>query len=105
MRRTKILAAGAAIGLAAAVAGCSSTQHAGGSGGSNASGNTVPALSANLKAGGTVTIANETGATWNCQFNPLTTNQQEANGYLYESLLYINPLQSSATPTPMLATS
>ncbi len=105
MRRTKILAAGAAIGLAAAVAGCSSTQHAGGSGGSNASGNTVPALSANLKAGGTVTIANETGATWNCQFNPLTTNQQEANGYLYESLLYINPLQSSATPTPLLATS
>jgi peptide/nickel transport system substrate-binding protein len=105
MRRTKILAASAAIGLAAAVAGCSSTQHTGGSGGSNASGNTVPALSANLKAGGTVTIANETGATWNCQFNPLTTNQQEANGYLYESLLYINPLQSSATPTPMLATS
>ena len=105
MRRTKILAAGAAIGLAATVAGCSSTQHTGGSGGSNASGNTVPALSANLKAGGTVTIANETGATWICQFNPLTTNQQEANGYLYESLLYINPLQSSATPTPMLATS
>jgi peptide/nickel transport system substrate-binding protein len=104
MRRTKILAAGAAIGLAAAAAGCSSTKHAGASGGPGASGNSVPALSANLKAGGTVTIANETGATWNCQFNPLTTNQQEANGYLYESLLYVDPLQSSAAPTPMLAT-
>jgi peptide/nickel transport system substrate-binding protein len=105
MRRTKILAAGAAIGLAAAVAGCSSTKHTGDAGSTGAGANSVPALSANLKAGGTVTIANETGATWNCQFNPLTTNQQEANGYLYESLLYINPLQPSATPTPMLATS
>ena len=106
MRRTKILAVGAAIGLAAAVAGCSSTKHASSdAGGSAAGANSVPALCANLKAGGTVTIANETGATWNCQFNPLTTNQQEANGYLYESLLYINPLQPSATPTPMLATS
>lgn len=104
MRRTRIIAAGAAIGLAAAVAGCSSTQHVGG-GGSNATGNNVPALSANLKPGGTITISNETGATWNCQFNPLTTNQQEANGYIYESLLYINPLQSTAAPTPLLATS
>jgi len=106
MRRTKLLAAGAAIGLAVTVAGCSSTQHVGsGSGGSNASGNTVPALSANLKTGGTVTIANESGATWNCQFNPLTTNQQEAAGFIYESLLYINPLQDTSTPTPLLATS
>jgi len=106
MRRTKLLAAGAAIGLAAAAAGCSSTQHVGGATGtSGAGGNTVPALSADLKAGGTVTISNESGATWNCQFNPLTTDQQEANGFVYESLLYINPLQDTATPTPLLATS
>ena len=108
MRRTKLLAAGAAIGLAAsAVAGCSSTQHTGGgsSDGAGASGNTVPALSANLKSGGTVTISNESGATWNCQFNPLTTDQQEANGFIYESLVYVNPLQDTAAPTPLLATS
>jgi len=106
MRRTKLLAAGAAIGLAAAAAGCSSTQHVGGATGtSGAGGNTVPALSADLKAGGTVTISNESGATWNCQFNPLTTDQQEANGFVYESLLYINPMQDTATPTPLLATS
>jgi peptide/nickel transport system substrate-binding protein len=106
MRRTQFLAASATIGLAAAVlAGCSSTKHVGSSGPTGATGNTVPALSADLKPGGTVTISNETGATWNCQFNPLTTNQQEANGYLYESLLYINPLQSTAAPTPLLATS
>ncbi|HEX4789626.1 MAG TPA: ABC transporter substrate-binding protein [Actinospica sp.] len=108
MRRTHLLAAGAAIGLAAsAMAGCSSTQHTGGSsaGGSGASGNTVQALGANLKSGGTVTIANESGATWNCQFNPLTTNQQEANGFIYESLVYVNPLQDTAAPTPLLATS
>ena len=105
MRRTKLLAVSAAIGLAAAAAGCSSTQHVGNASNSGGSGNTVPALSANLKPGGTVTIANETGATWNCQFNPLTTNQQEANGYIYESLLYINPLQDTAAPTPLLATS
>lgn len=108
MRRTHLLAAGAAIGLAAsAVAGCSSTQHSGGTtaGNSGATGNSVPALSANLKPGGTVTIANESGATWNCQFNPLTTYQQEANGFIYESLVYINPLQDTAAPTPLLATS
>jgi len=106
MRRTKLLAAGAAIGLAAAAAGCSSTQHVGGATGTGGtSGNTVPALSADLKAGGTVTISNESGATWNCQFNPLTTDQQEANGLVYESLLYINPLQDTAAPTPLLATS
>jgi peptide/nickel transport system substrate-binding protein len=104
MRRTRFLAAGAAIGLAtAAMAGCSSTQHTGATGGTAAAGNTVPALGANLKAGGTVTIANESGATWNCQFNPLTTDQQEANGIVYESLLYINPLQDTAAPTPLLA--
>ena len=104
MRRTRFLAAGAAIGLAtAAMAGCSSTQHTGATGGTAAAGNTVPALGANLKAGGTVTISNESGATWNCQFNPLTTDQQEANGLVYESLLYINPLQDTAAPTPLLA--
>jgi peptide/nickel transport system substrate-binding protein len=102
MRRTQLLAAAAALGLAAAAAGCSSTQHVGGSSGGSA--NTVPALGADLKAGGTVTIANESGATWNCQFNPLTTDQQEANGFVYESLLYINPLQDTAAPTPLLAT-
>ena len=106
MRRTKLLAAGAAIGLAAAAAGCSSTQHVGGATGSGgAGGNTVPALRADLKPGGTVTISNESGATWNCQFNPLTSDQQEANGFVYESLLYINPLQDTAAPTPLLATS
>ena len=105
MRRTKLLAAAAAISLAAATAGCSSTQHVGaGAGSTGTSGNTVPALSADLKAGGTVTIANESGATWNCQFNPLTTDQQESNGFVYESLLYINPLQDTAAPTPLLAT-
>lgn len=110
MRRTKYLAAAATIGLAAStVAGCSSTQHVGGSGsggGSSASADTpaVPALGADLKPGGTVTISNESGATWNCQFNPLTTDQQEANGFVYESLLYINPLQDTAAPTPLLAT-
>jgi len=104
MRRTRFLAAGAAIGLAtAAMAGCSSTQHTGATGGTAAAGNTVPALGANLKAGGTVTISNESGATWNCQFNPLTTDQQEANGTVYESLLYINPLQDTSAPTPLLA--
>jgi peptide/nickel transport system substrate-binding protein len=106
MRRTKLLAVSAAIGLAAAAAGCSSTQHVGGTtAAGGGSGNTVPALGANLKPGGTVTIANESGATWNCQFNPLTTDQQEANGFVYESLDYINPLQDTSAPTPLLATS
>jgi peptide/nickel transport system substrate-binding protein len=52
-----------------------------------------------------VTISNENGALWTCGFNPfLGSDQLLSVGFVYEPLVYINPLQNGAT-TPMLATS
>ncbi|HEX3816103.1 MAG TPA: ABC transporter substrate-binding protein [Mycobacteriales bacterium] len=55
------------------------------------------------KKGGTVTIANVGGQTWPCQFNPFNPAvNQEANGFIYEPLVYVNVLKNGAT-TPVLA--
>jgi len=52
-----------------------------------------------------LTISNENGALWTCGFNPLnTTYALLAVGFIYEPLVYVNPLQNGKT-TPMLATS
>ena len=79
---------GAAIALAGAVvmtiAGCSG----GGSSGSGAA----------------LSIANVTGATWTCGFNPFNPAVNLASfGLLYEPLIYVNTLKNAAQ-TPMLAT-
>jgi peptide/nickel transport system substrate-binding protein len=56
------------------------------------------------KQGGTVTIANVGGQTWPCQFNPFNPAvNQEANGFVYEPLTFVNVLKAGAT-TPVLAT-
>ena len=53
----------------------------------------------------TLTISNENGALWTCGFNPLnTTYALLAVGFIYEPLVFVNPLQNGKT-TPMLATS
>jgi peptide/nickel transport system substrate-binding protein len=54
-------------------------------------------------------IDNESGAAWNCQFNPVNSSDiWYVNGYLYEPLYYVNALQSnpdgSPKSTPWLAT-
>src|SRR4051794_4546998 len=56
-----------------------------------------------FKKGGTVTIANVTGQTWPCQFNPFNpaVNAQSL-GFVYEPLVFVNVLKGGAT-TPMLA--
>lgn len=57
------------------------------------------------KKGGTVTIGNTMGETWNCQFNPFNPNDyNESVGYIYEPLVFVDALNNSAE-TPMLATS
>ena len=78
-----VVAAAAALAL---LAGCSS-------GTSSSSQNTA------------LTIANESGATWTCGFNPFNpaVNQQSI-GFVYEPLIYTNTLKNSAQ-TPMLASS
>lgn len=54
-------------------------------------------------------IDNESGAAWNCQFNPVNSSDTWYTlGFLYEPLYYINALQSnpdgSPKETPWLAT-
>jgi peptide/nickel transport system substrate-binding protein len=87
MRRLRITGVLVAAGLLAAA--CSS--------GSGPSGSTS---SSNV-----VTISNENGALWTCGFNPLLGSDQLLSfGFVYEPLVYVNPLQNGKT-TPMLATS
>jgi len=51
-----------------------------------------------------LTISNENGALWTCQFSPLNTSDTLlAVGFVYEPLVFVNPLQGGKT-TPMLAT-
>jgi len=98
MKRAKLLAAVAAIGLAATA--CSSTQHKNSGSGSSAVSDSGP-----HKKGGTVTIANEQGQTWTCQFNPFNPAvYAESIGFVYEPLIFVDELNNQAE-TPMLATS
>jgi peptide/nickel transport system substrate-binding protein len=93
MRRLKrsgaLLAAGLLLG---ALAGCGSSGSSAGS--------------QNNSAGGSVlTIDNENGALWTCDFSPFNpSNQFLSVGFVYEPLVYVNPLQNAKT-TPMLASS
>jgi peptide/nickel transport system substrate-binding protein len=61
--------------------------------------------SAKTSTNSTLTISNENGALWTCGFSPLNTSDTLlAVGFVYEPLVYVNPLQNGKT-TPMLATS
>jgi peptide/nickel transport system substrate-binding protein len=55
--------------------------------------------------GGTVTISNEQGQTWTCNFNPFNpSNYLESVGFVYEPLVFVNLLRNQEE-TPMLAAS
>jgi peptide/nickel transport system substrate-binding protein len=91
MRLIKAGAALAALTLAGTLAAC-------GSGSSGSSGT-------NANSASTLTISNENGALWTCNFNPFNGSDTLLSiGFVYETLAYINPLQNGK-PTPMLATS
>jgi peptide/nickel transport system substrate-binding protein len=54
---------------------------------------------------GTVTISNENGALWTCNFSPFNgADTLLSVGFVYEPLVYVDPLRSGTT-TPMLASS
>jgi peptide/nickel transport system substrate-binding protein len=95
MRRTNAYRRWAGLGLiatASLLAASCSTGAGGGSGNKTASSTTV-------------TISNENGALWTCGFNPLLGSDQLLSfGFVYEPLVYVNPLMNGKT-TPMLATS
>ncbi len=90
MRRLKTLGVIIASGLLAAACGTSSSSS-GGNG--NASG-----------PSGVLTISNESGSLWTCNFNPYNLSDiQYSLGPVYEPLAFVNTLQS-AKATPWLAT-
>ena len=90
MRLLKAGAVLAALTLAGALAACGSSSPAGGAA---SSGNT------------TLTISNENGALWTCDFSPFNGSDTLLSvGFVYETLAYVNPLQDGKA-TPMLATS
>jgi peptide/nickel transport system substrate-binding protein len=61
--------------------------------------------SGNASTKSVLTISNENGALWTCGFSPLNTSDTLLSvGFVYEPLVYVNPLQGGKT-TPMLATS
>jgi peptide/nickel transport system substrate-binding protein len=91
MRRIKILVVLFAACLLAAACGGGSS---GGGGGSSSGGS----------ANSTLTIDNESGSLWTCNFNPFNLSDISYSlGPVYEPLMFVNTLQSAKT-TPWLAT-
>ena len=91
MRLLKAGAVLAAVTLAGALAACGSSSPAGSTA---SSGNNA-----------TLTISNENGALWTCDFSPFNGSDTLLSvGFVYETLAYVNPLQDGKA-TPMLATS
>ncbi len=88
MRRLKSIGAAiGAAGLLTAAAACGSS--------------TAPAVSG---PSGTLTISNEFGSTWTCQFNPFNPNVSILPfGPVYEPLVYMDSLESGKA-SPWLAT-
>jgi peptide/nickel transport system substrate-binding protein len=98
MRRTKVLAVLVGISLLGTAACTSATTS------SKPKATASVDLNAPRKQGGTVTIANEQGQTWPCQFNPFNPSaNSESLGFVYEPLIYVDLLNNQAE-TPMLAT-
>src|SRR5271169_2350488 len=92
MRRLKLLGVLiGATGLLAAACGTSSNSTSSG----------PPSTST---ASGTLTIDNESGGTWTCNFNPFSLSDISFSlGNIYEPLAFVNTLQSGAA-SPWLAT-
>ncbi len=88
MRRLKAVAVLIAAGALAAACGTSSSPPSSSSG-----------------PGGVLTIDNESGGTWTCDFNPFNLSYISFSlGNVYEPLVFVNTLQSGQA-TPWLATS
>jgi peptide/nickel transport system substrate-binding protein len=95
MRRHKSIAAAAVVAAGLLAAACSSTPAPSGN---SASGGGKSAPS------GVLTIDNESGGTWTCDFNPFNLSYISFSlGPVYEPLAFVNTLQSGKA-TPWLAT-
>jgi len=97
MRR--LIRFGVIIGAGALAAGCSAGAGSTAPPGGGSTGK------AQTTANSVLTIDNENGALWTCDFNPFNTADNLLSvGFTYEPLVYIDPLDNGKT-TPMLATS
>lgn len=97
----------AAASMLATACGGSSSK---GSSGTASTGSTssAPAASSAAGVGGKLVIDNESGSTWTCQFNPFNASLLGPGitfGLVYEPLEFVNILQSTKPPKPMLASS
>src|SRR5450631_3058286 len=91
MRRSKRMTVAVVVAGALVTAACSGGGSQSGSGSGTAT--------------DVVTISNEQGQTWPCQFNPFNpANNSESLGVVYEPLVFVNALKNAAE-TPMLASS
>ena len=94
MRRLTTI--GVFIGAGLLAAGCSAGSGSGSQGSGSGGGKST--------SSSVLTISNENGATWTCAFSPFNGSDTLVSvGFVYEPLVYVNPLQNGAT-TPMLAT-
>jgi peptide/nickel transport system substrate-binding protein len=88
MRHLKAIGAVMAVGLLSAACGAS-----------------TPGPGSSSGPGGTLTISDESGDTWTCQFNPFNPNVSTLPfGPVYEPLVFMDTLQSGKA-SPWLATS
>jgi peptide/nickel transport system substrate-binding protein len=95
-------AASAPTGAATTAAGATTPAGATSSGSAPSSTGTA---ATSFKPGGTVTISNEQGQTWPCQFNPFNPAvNSESLGFVYEPLVFVDAVNNGAA-TPMLASS
>src|SRR5579862_9654488 len=98
-RFTWLMAVAAVCMLLAACGGKSSS-------GTSSSGSTSTAPTT-TKVSGKLVIDNESGSTWTCQFNPFNSAVLGPGitfALVYEPLEFVNILQSTSPPVPMLAT-
>ena len=93
LRRLRVIAVLATAGLLAAACGGSSSTS------------TSSSASSKAAPSGVLTIDNESGGTWTCDFNPFNLSYISYSlGNVYEPLVFVNTLQN-AKVSPWLATS
>ena len=99
MKRFNCLIAVAAVAmLVTACGGGSSKTSSGTSSGTSSQAAGTPANTG--KVGGKLVIDNESGSTWTCQFNPFNPAVTLTSfGFAYESLQFVNILQSTKPTT------
>jgi peptide/nickel transport system substrate-binding protein len=107
MKRFHWVLALAALCILVTACGGSSSKSSSATASATTSGTTSTPANAS-KVGGKVVIDNVTGTTWTCQFSPFNSSVLTTGatfGLIYEPLMYVNILQSTKPPTPVLATS